>query len=121
MRTRHKFVKRRLQTTKKGLKLSPQGTQPRSHTPIGPGLRAATITDGRTPLYCRDVYRGGQPEPRAKLGPGPAIVPEMGQRLKNIAITLLRYLGVAVALALIVLVLEVVVGVLLIEVEAIFN
>jgi hypothetical protein len=45
----------------------------------------------------------------------------MGQRLKNIAISLLRYLGVAVALALIVLVLEVVVGVLLVEVEAIFN
>ncbi len=52
---------------------------------------------------------------------GPAIVPEMGQRLKNIAITLLRYLGIAVALALIVLVLEVVVGVLLVEVVAIFN
>lgn len=48
-------------------------------------------------------------------------MPEMGQRLKNITIALLRYLGVAVALALIVLVLEVVVGVLLIEVEAIFN
>ncbi len=63
----------------------------------------------------RGMRKAGAPK-----DPGSAIVPEMSQRLKNIVIALLRYLGGAVALALIVLVIEVVVGVLLVEVEAIF-
>ncbi len=79
------------------------------------GRRARVLYPGRLHVLFRRQQAG------APKDPGSAIVPEMGQRLKNITIALLRYLGVAVALALIILVLEVVVGVLLVEVEAMFN
>lgn len=96
-----------VENSKRTVRTTMHAAEKESRTRVGDWGQAAHRPRGRTPL---------QPSSR-----GPAIVPEMGQRLKNITIALLRYLGVAVALALIILVLEVVVGVLLVEVEAMFN
>lgn len=73
------------------------------------------------PTGSSDARRGaGSPERESRRSWGFGTVLEM-RRLKNAAVALLRFLRVAIVLALILLMFELVFGVLLVEVNAMFD